>query len=290
MASLTTPALQPAPETTAAPAPAAFLQAVLIGVPAIFLYWRVVSVLVGDWWEDSSHGLLIPPVVLYVVWLRRQALLRIPPVPNARGILLLCFGCGLLLAGELSAEYFISRLSLVIVIAAVLWTFWGTARVRALALPLLLLLTMIPVPLLVYNSLALPLQLFASAVGASVAELAGVSVFREGNVIHLAQVSLGVAEACSGLRSLGSLVVMGLLVGFIQCRRVHSRVALVLAAVPIAIVVNVFRISGTAILADYNYRLAMGFYHTFSGWLVFLAGMALIFVAGRILQRLEHSL
>jgi exosortase len=240
-----------------------------------------------DWWDESSHGLLIPPVVFYIAWLRRSALLSVPATPDFRGIVFLSFGCLLLLIGELAGEFFISRLSLVVVIVSILWTFWGRARIRVLALPLLLLLTMIPVPLLVYNSLALPLQILSSGVATKVAQLAGVSAFQEGNVIHLAQVSLGVAEACSGLRSLGSLVVMGLLVGFIQCRRLSSRLALVFMAIPIAIALNVLRVSGTAILADYNYRLSMGFYHTFSGWLIFLAGMALIFAAAKIVHRLE---
>jgi exosortase len=126
-------------------------------------------------------------------------------------------------------------------------------------------------------------------VATHLAQFVGVAVFREGNVIHLAQVSLGVAEACSGLRSLGSLLVMGLLVGFVQCKRPLSRALLVALAIPIAIVVNVFRVCGTAILADYNYELAMGFYHTFSGWLVFLAGMALMFGTAQLLARwMEH--
>jgi len=137
--------------------------------------------------------------------------------------------------------------------------------------------------LLLYNATALPLQLLASSVATKVAQLAGVAVFQEGNVIHLAQVSLGVAEACSGLRSLGSLVVMGLLVGFIQFKHMSSRVLLVALAIPIAIAVNVLRVCGTAIIADYDYQLAMGFYHTFSGWLVFVAGMALMFAASKLI-------
>jgi exosortase len=143
---------------------------------------------------------------------------------------------------------------------------------------------MIPIPLLIYNTAALPLQLLASAVATNIAQAAGVVVFREGNVIHLAQISLGVAEACSGLRSLGSLLVMGLLVGFVNCHRPISRALLVGLAIPIAVVVNVLRVTGTAILADYDYSLAMGFYHTFSGWLIFLAGMGLMFGAARLIR------
>ncbi|MBK5290999.1 MAG: exosortase [Acidobacteriia bacterium] len=287
MGSVTAPVLNPAVERPVRVSLSAAFQAVLVGGALLLLYWKVVAVLATDWWDESSHGLLIPPLAFYIAWLRRGALLKIPATPDFLGVVFLSFGCALLLVGEFASEFFISRLSLVVVIASILWTFWGRVRVRVLALPLLLLLTMIPVPLLVYNFLALPLQLLASTVATKVAQLAGVAVFQEGNVIHLAQVSLGVAEACSGLRSLGSLLVMGLLIGFLQCKRVRSRLVLVLMAIPIAIGVNVFRVSGTAILADYNYRLSVGFYHTFSGWLVFLAGMALTFGVAKIVQRTE---
>lgn len=265
--------------------PTTLVQIALVVGFLVFLYWNVVRVLVTDWWADASHGLLVPPLVIYIAWLRRRPLLNSPATRDVRGILLICLGCTLLLAGELASEFFVSRVSLVIVIAGLAWTFWGQARMRLLALPLLLLFTMVPLPLLLYNSIALRLQFVASSSATWLAQLAGVAAFREGNVIHLAQVSLGVAEACSGLRSLGSLVVMGLLVGFILCKRFHSRVLIVLATVPIAIVVNILRVSGTAILADYDYRWAMGFYHTFSGWMVFLAGMALTFAMAKAVRR-----
>jgi exosortase len=251
----------------------------------IALYLGTVQSLIADWWSESSHGLLVPPLVGYIVWLRRRHIQSIAAESDRRGLILLATGCVLFLLGQLASEFFVARVSLVVMLGGFVWTFWGVARLKALALPLLLLFTMIPIPLLIYNAAAVPLQLLASYVATNVAQLAGVVVFREGNVIHLAQVSLGVAEACSGLRSLGSLVVMGLLVGFIQCKCLLSRGLLVALAIPIAISVNVLRVCGTAILADYNYKLAMGFYHIFSGWLVFLAGMALMFGASKLIYR-----
>jgi len=258
--------------------------AILISTLLVLIYWKIIWALGVDWWSESSHGLLVPPLVAYIVYLRRNHIRSIPAHSDTAGLSFLCLGCLLAVLGQFSSEFFVSRVSLVVVLAGLVWTFWGRARLKALGLPLLLLLTMIPVPLLVYNSAALPLQLLASYIATNVAQSAGVVVFREGNVIHLAQVSLGVAEACSGLRSLGSLLVMGLLVGFVQCRRPVSRVLLVALAVPIAILVNVIRVCGTAIVADYNYRLAMGFYHTFSGWVIFLAGMALMFGAAKLVH------
>jgi exosortase len=144
---------------------------------------------------------------------------------------------------------------------------------------------MVPLPVIVYNQLAEPLQLFASAVSTKLAEFFGVSVYTEGNVIQLATATLGVEEACSGLRSLAALIVMALLLGFVVCRRLLSRVLLLAPAFPIAVFVNVLRVAGTAILADRNPDLAMGFYHLFSGWLIFLLGIALVFAACQLLHK-----
>ncbi|MBI1791978.1 MAG: exosortase, partial [Acidobacteria bacterium] len=179
-----------------------------------------------------------------------------------------------------------SRLSFVLLLAGLAWTFWGRARLRTLVFPLLLLATMIPLPSIVYNALAVKLQLFASQVSSNLAQALGVTVFAEGNVIHLAGTTLGVAEACSGLRSLSSLTVMALLLGFLQCQLVRTRVGLVLMALPIAISVNVLRVTGTALLSDYDQDLAMGFYHTFESWLVFLVGMVLVMAASKGLRLL----
>jgi exosortase len=145
---------------------------------------------------------------------------------------------------------------------------------------------MVPLPVMLYNSLAAPLQLFASDIGSQVAQAAGISVFRDGNIIQLAGISLGVEEACSGLNSLSALCVGALLFGYLACHRLLSRVALFVIAIPLAIGINVLRVAGTAILADHNQELAMGFYHLFSGWLVFLVGAGMLYLFARLLHAL----
>jgi exosortase len=142
---------------------------------------------------------------------------------------------------------------------------------------------MVPLPGIVYNTLAAPLQLFASGVATSLAQSLGVSIYRDGNIIHLANVSLGVAEACSGLNSLSALVVASLLLGFLEDAPVIGRVLLLLISVPLAIAVNVLRVAGTALLADYDMEFAMGFYHLLSGWLVFVLGFGLLWLIGKLL-------
>jgi exosortase len=257
-----------------------WLARLILAAITLALYGQILLELADDWWNDpnASYGLLVPPLVGYIAWKQRRLTLSFPAEPDWRGLFWTGAACLTLLIGRLGAEFFLSRISLVMLLTGLIHTFWGRARLRTLVFPLLLLATMVPPPVIVFNKLAAPLQLFASTVSSRVAQLFGVSVFQDGNIIQLATTTLGVEEACSGLRSLSALMVMAMLLGFAQCRRPVTRVILFLMSFPIAVFVNVIRVSGTAILADQNADLAMGFYHTFSGWLIFLLGIA--FVSG----------
>jgi exosortase len=252
------------------------------------VYVDVVWNLVNQWWTDpaASHGLLIPPLAGYIAWMKRQKILEQSPVPEVSGLWLICAAATLLLAGYAAADLFLPRISLVIMLAGLTMTFWGSARLRGLVFPLLLLLTMIPLPVTIFNALAGPLQLFASDVSTEVARFLGIAIHRDGNIIRLAHITLGVADACSGLHSLSTLLVASLLLGFIHLPKPGGRLGLLLIAAPLAIGVNVFRVTGTAVLADIRPELALGFYHSFSGWAVFLVGFAGLWVAARTLSRL----
>jgi exosortase len=149
-------------------------------------------------------------------------------------------------------------------------------------------MTMVPVPGIVYNTVAAPLQLLASRVASDLAQLLGVSIYRDGNIIHLATTSLGVAEACSGLHSLSALIVGSLLLGFLEDASLIGRILIVFISVPLAIGVNVLRVTGTAILADIRPELALGYYHSFSGWLVFVLGFGLLWLIAKPVVRWSH--
>ncbi len=261
----------------------AVLAAILIG-----LYGNVVTAMVVTWWEDEaySHGFLVVPLALYVAWHRRDRILVQRRTADIRGLGLTLFACLVYLAGRLGADFFLTRSSLALLLAGLSWSLGGVETLRKLTFPLLLLFTAIPLPELLYKSFAAPLQLFASAIATMAAQAIGVAVYRDGNIIHLAGVSLGVAEACSGLRSMSSLVVSALVLGYLQLRRLGPRTALIVLAVPVAIVMNVLRVTGTAVLADYKPDLALGFYHSFSGWLVFLAGFGVLLAASGLLRLL----
>jgi len=262
---------------------APWLKVAVIAVLLWFLFWSVLADMAHDWWTEPawSQGMLLPPLAIYIAWLHRRQIFALPVEPDARGILLSAFACCLFVVGKLASEFFLSRISFVILLAGFALTFWGRQRLRVLSFPLLLLATMVPLPVMFYNSLAAPLQLFASDTATRIVQALGVTVFRDGNIIQLAGISLGVAEACSGLSSLSALVVGSILLGFLTCFKLISRVGLVLISVPIAIGVNVLRVAGTAILADHNQELAMGFYHAFSGWLVFVAGFGLLYACAK---------
>ncbi len=246
---------------------------------AALLYGDVLADLAHNWWTDSSvsYGLLVPPLAILLAWQTRKRTLSEPARADGSGLYLVAFACVMYLLGKLGAEFFLQRISFVILLTGLIWTFWGPLRLRSLAFPLLLLATMVPLPALVYNALSAPLQLFASSFATTVAQALGVSVYRDGNIIHLANISLGVEEACSGLNSLSAMMVGSLLLGFVQCGKVWSRWFLFLLSIPLSIGINVFRITGTAVIADYREALAMGFYHTFSGWLAFVCGFALLY-------------
>lgn len=263
----------------------------LIGGLMVLLYWDVVPAMANTWWTDEaySHGLLIPPLAAYVAWLNRDQVLAVPATADARGLLLVAAGCSMHLLGRLGAEFFLTRVSLVVILAGVILTYWGLGRLWQLSFALVLLATMVPVPQIIYNKLAAPLQLFASAVASNTLELLGIPIFRDGNVMHLSEISLGVAEACSGLRSISSLSVLALVIGYFVCTSVGVRALLFFMSFPVAIAVNVLRIVITALFAREDPALAEGFFHSFSGWVVFLVGFSFMYGIAVVFARFEPT-
>jgi len=252
------------------------------------LFLAVLIDMARDWWNEPalSQGMLLPPLALYVAWLGRRQTFSYPAVPDRRGLLVTGSACLMFLLGKFASEFFLMRFSFVVLLTGLIWTFWGFRRLRTLTFPLLLLATMVPLPVILYNSLAAPLQLLASDLATRIAQAFGISVFRDGNVIQLARTSLGVAEACSGLNSLSALIVGSVLLGFLVCLRSITRILLFALAVPLAIAVNIVRVAGTAVMADFNQEFAEGFYHSFSGWLVFVAGFGALYFSALLLHAL----
>jgi exosortase len=256
---------------------------------ACWLFAPVVRNLVHDWLNDDnySHGVLIVPLAVFFAWERRDRLRALAPHPNVLGLVLVVLSLATLIAGTLGAEFFLTRISILgVTIGALLFTL-GWTYLKVLLFPLAFLLLMIPIPAIIFNQIAFPLQLFASEFGAAVIEASNVPVLREGNIITLAGTRLEVAEACSGIRSLISLLTLGIVYGYFTDHRLWLRWFIALATIPIAIVANGLRVAGTGVLAHYyGAEAAEGFFHTFSGWLVFGVAFAMLFVVTWALRRL----
>jgi len=239
----------------------------------LWIYGGILSSLARQWASDDnySHGFFVVPLALYFIWERRSQLKAAPLAPSAAGVLILVLSLGVLIAGLLGAELFLTRISLIGVLSGTVLYVWGRHHFRILVFPLAFLILMVPLPTIIFNQIAFPLQLLASRAGEMVIGLAGIPVVREGNVLQLPSQTLEVAEACSGIRSLVSLIMLAIVLGHFTEPRISRRVLLAIAAVPIAIVANAARVAGTGLISEWvSPAAADGFLHTFSGWLLFV--------------------
>jgi len=266
--------------------------AAVISLAWLAVYYDVLRRLVGDWWVDEnySHGFLIPVVSGYAIWTQREKIFSTPIVPRlAAGILLMILAALMLFAGILGAELYITRLSLVLSLAGLAIYFGGWVWLRQLLFPIGLLLFALPVPNLLFNQIAFPLQLFASDYATRVIKLFGIPALREGNVIELAQMKLQVVEACSGIRSLMSLAALAVVYVYFTETRWWRRVVLVVAVIPIAVIANAARVAGTGVWAHYRgVEAAEGFLHGFSGLMVFLVAVLLLLGLAQLLNLAER--
>jgi len=255
-----------------------------------YLYQDVIGKLVHDWYTDEnySHGFLIVPIALFFVWERRKKLREAVQEPSPWGIFVVLGSMALLLAGILGSELFITRISILGTIAGIILFIYGWNHLKIVILPIVFLILMIPIPAIILNQIAFPLQLLASRFGEMALLVCRIPVLREGNVIHLANTSLEVAEACSGIRSLISLLTLGIVYGYFTDSRIWVRIALIIGTIPIAIAANGIRVAGTGIAAHfYGEAAAQGFFHSFSGLIIFIAAFVMMFILYRIIALIK---
>jgi len=259
--------------------------ALLIGV----LYFDVLRRLVLQWTNDPnfSHGFFVPLFSAYVLWQRRRRLAELEVRPSWFGLVVMAVALAILVVGVLGAELFLSRTSLLLLLAGLVVQLLGWNWLVAMAFPWAFLFLMIPVPAILFNQIAFPLQLLAARTATALLSLLGVPVLREGNVIQLASMSLEVVEACSGIRSLVSLLTLALIYGYLLEPSWLRRTLLALAAIPIAVMANAVRVMGTGLLGQYwNPDKAQGFFHEFSGWVIFVLSLGMLFLFHMLLQRI----
>ncbi|HTW58300.1 MAG TPA: exosortase A [Terriglobales bacterium] len=247
---------------------------------SLWLYWTTLAHLLGQWWHDPnfSHGFFVPLFSGFVLWQERSRLARLVPAPSWSGLAVMAIALFLLIVGQLGAELFLARSSLLILLAGVVILFLGWNFLRAALFPWAFLLLMIPIPAILFNQITFPLQILASKVAAHVLPVLGVPILREGNVINLPSMALEVAEACSGIRSLVSLVTLAIIYGYLAERRLWVRWVLALASIPIAVLANSVRIIGTGLLVQYwDADKAEGYFHASWGWLIFVVSLFMLY-------------
>jgi exosortase len=314
------------------PAPKHIWRILAIASAIVFSYATVLVKLGHDWWTDEnySHGLLIPFIIGYIVWSQRDNIARAAQRPAMiMGLTAVVAAMLALWAGTAGAELFMQRISLVLMLAATVLYFWGFALLRFLVVPLFLLLLAIPIPAIIFNKITFPLQLFASRCAVWAMMAFDIPVLRHGNVIELMPLGaietkkLEVVEACSGIRSLMTLVTLAVVFAYFThpragngtdsensgndsnpktsspAARAISRLrsygfwrstVILLSAIPIAIFTNALRVSGTGVLAHYyGTKVADGFFHSFSGWVVYIVAFLMLFGVGWILDRLKPA-
>lgn len=259
------------------------------------LFAKVVPDMVMDWFNDEnySHGFLVPFISGYFLYNRREKLRNLRVTPWNPGLIVIVLGLIQLLFGWLGTEYFSMRSSLIVLLAGMILYLFGITVFKAMIFPVAYLIFMVPIPYIIYDSVAFPLKLFVTKVSVAFLKMVGVVVLREGNIIMFPATTLEVADACSGIRSLLSLLALAVAYAFFLRLTPLKRWLLICSAIPIAVATNALRVIVTGILAQYwGEQAAQGFFHEFAGLAVFGLAMGMLVSLGAILgkgQRLENK-
>jgi exosortase len=255
--------------------PRVYLAAFSLGLAALLtaLYWTILRDLGRQWWSDGnySHGFLVPLFSGLLLWRQRERLRALTPGGATAGLFVILAGVGTLLLGDLAAESFLMRSSLIVILAGLVLFHLGPQVLRAMAFPLAFLVFMVPLPATLLYAITFPLQSLAATQAAWLLDLLGIPVLLDGNVIHLTQISLGVTEACSGIRSLISLLAGAVAWAYLMLPGGWISVAFVASAVPITILANTGRVVATGLIGQWlGVDYAAGFFHDLAGWVVYV--------------------
>lgn len=269
------------------PANLAVMLLVLFGL-FLALTYTGVGLLMARWDSDSNygHGYLIPFISLYFIWAKKDELRKLKAEVCMWGLVLFGMGVPLRFLAMPLASAVLSGIAIVVMLNGLLLYLGGRRVYKLLWLPALYLIFMVPLPQSLHNLIANPLQHFASWAAAGILDrLLGVPTLRTGNIIKLAGHTLQVAEACSGMRSIMGLLALGIAFAYFWERPVWERAFLLLSTIPIAIIANITRVTGTGVIYHLGYeRFAQGFYHEFTGWFVFIFAMALFLLEAYIMS------
>jgi exosortase D (VPLPA-CTERM-specific) len=268
------------------------LLTVAVGLISLLPFWDGLQLMWSGWIDapEYSYCLMLPFVAGFLVWQQKDRLERLPFRGSAAGVLLVLLGGVLLLIGQLGTVYTIVQYAYLITLYGLILSFLGWAAYRLIAVPLLILLLMIPLPQFAFANLSTKLQLVSSQIGVEFMRLLDVSVYVEGNVIDLGGYKLQVAEACSGLRYLFPLITLGFLMAYFYKGALWKRVVLMLSAIPVTVLMNSLRIGIIGITVErWGIAMAEGFLHEFQGWMIFMCSMALMLGEIAMLNRIGRE-
>lgn len=241
----------------------------VVGPLLVFAFWRILVSMYGSWFDERAymeHGVLVIPAAAYMVWASKDKLKLIPPKPSIWGVFLMLWG-GLQATLGLAAQWiWVSRMALLISLVGCLAAVFGWRMVKELTYPLCTLILMIAPPTFIFERLTLSLQLLASQMGEMALQALGYSVLREGNILEMVGIKLSVEEACSGIRSLLAIFFMCVLYSYFFVPGRVMRAAILVMAIPIAILGNAGRIVATGVAGQYNKALTSGGTHEAFGY------------------------
>jgi len=248
------------------------VQWLILCILLIVLYRDVLLNWGLDLWNDDnySHGLLIPFISLYFIKARYTSLRQAGVSPKNSGLLIVLAGLGLFILGSVGGELFSKRLSLIVVLYGLISFLEGREIAGILRFPVFILFFAVPLPYILYNAAAFPLKIFATKIAVKILALWGMPVFREGNIVYLSHTTLEVVDACSGIRSLMTLITLAFFLAYMMHKNIFKRLLIMALAIPIAVLANAGRVALNGILTKYNPAWGEGFWHEFSGLMVFV--------------------
>jgi len=260
----------------------------LLFVGFVGLYFDIFKGLVLDWSENDnySHGFFIPFISMYMIYTLRDELMRLELRPLSAGLIVLFAGLGQLLIATTGSEFFLQRTSMIPVLLGTVLFCLGMAYTKKLLVPFCYLIFMVPLPAILWNKIAFPMQLFSTALTEKVVQALGIPVYRAGNVLHLTATTLEVVDACSGLRSLVTMFALSAALAWFSSLSIFRKWLLFIMAAPVAVLANIIRLTVTAILSSrYGAAMAQGFLHEFSGFVTFFLGLAMLAGINRLLGK-----